>query len=81
MSDAMVRLLRALGYDPAAVWAKSAHGRTMPGILVTNRNENGADSGKAIRFYTRKELRRRGQDVTTLLAYEAEMKRQEERAT
>lgn len=79
MKPEMARLLRSLGYDPAAVWGVPAMGRTMPGILVTWRDKDGKPTNKAIRFYTRKELRRLGNDVSTLLTYEAEMKREEAR--
>lgn len=79
MTDEMVRLLRALGHDPAAVWAQPARGRTMPGVLVTERDKDGRPTNKVVRFYTRKDLRRLGGDVSTLLAYEAELKRQEAR--
>lgn len=79
MNEAMVRVLRSLGHDPAAVWARPAMGRTMPGLLVTWRDADGRPTNKVIRFYTRKELRRRGHDASALVAYEAEMKRQEAR--
>lgn len=71
MTDSMVRLLTALGYDPAAVWGRSVMGRTMPGVLVTHRDGNGRDSGKAIRFYTRKQLRRLGRDGGFLAEWDA----------
>lgn len=66
MSPELLRLVRALGHDPDKVEAKPAPGISRRGLLVTWR-----DSGKVVRFYTDKALRKRRNDAEFLRAWEA----------